>query len=409
MHNADSRRVVVTGYGLVSCLGNDAARVSQALREGHSGIRHQADYAELGLGSQVAGVPDLAGEPPIPRRLRRYMGDAAQYAWHAASKAVAHAKLARATLASPRTGVVAGSGVGSPFVHVQSIDILRKQGINKVPPYCVPQVMGSSVSATLSTAFGTQGVSFSISSACATSSHCLGQAAELIRSGKQDVVLAGGAEEVRWTSSALFDAMGALSTRFNETPPQASRPYDRDRDGFVIAGGAGVLVLESLAHARARGAQIFAELAGYGACSDGADMVLPSPKGAARAMRLALDEAGAKIDYINTHATSTPAGDAEEVRAMMQLFGENLPPFSSTKGLTGHAIGAAGAQEAIYCLLMMQDGFIAGSANCVHPDPVLVGLPLVRESLTARLETVMSNSFGFGGTNACLVFRKVPY
>lgn len=408
MHRADKRRVVVTGYGLVSCLGNDADSVAQALRSGRCGLRHVPEYAELGFASTVAGIPDLAGEPPIPRRLRRYMGDAAQYAWHAASKAIGHAGLTEEMLSSPRTGVVAGSGVGSPFMHIQAVDLLRKNGIGKVPPYTVPQVMGSTVSASLSTAFGTQGVSFSISSACATSSHCIGQAAEFIRSGKQDVMLAGGAEEVCWTSTALFDAMGALSRGHNDAPLQASRPYDADRDGFVIAGGAGILVLESLEHARARGARIIAELTGYGACSDGADMVLPSAGGAARAMQLALDEAGTGVDYINTHATSTPTGDIEEVRAMLRVFGENIPPFSSTKGLSGHAIGAAASHEAIYCLLMMQEGFIAGSANCINPDPVLAGLPLVRESHAAQLESVMSNSFGFGGTNACLVFRKAP-
>ena len=406
MRNTENRRVVVTGYGLVSCLGNDATTVTQALREGRSGISRQLQYAELGLSCQLAGVPDLAGETQIPRKLRRYMADAAQYAWHATNKAIDQAKLSTLILSSPRTGVVAGSGVGSPFTHFQATNVLREQGISKVPPYCVPQIMGSTVSAAISTAFGTRGVSFSISSACATSSHCIGQAAEMIKSGKQDVVLAGGAEEVCWTSTAMFDAMGALSTHFNETPHKASRPYDRDRDGFVIAGGAGILVLEALDHAHARGAEVLAELVGYGACSDGADMVQPSAEGAARAMQLALDEAKANIDYINTHATSTPAGDMEEVRAMKQVFGTKLPPFSSTKGLSGHAIGAASAHEAIYCLLMMQDGFIAGSTNCHNPDPELNDLPLVRETRAAKLETVMSNSFGFGGTNACLVFRK---
>lgn len=404
------RRVVITGMGIVSCLGNDTNDIARALRGGRSGVRHLPEYAELGLRSQVAGVPDLSREPPVDRKLRRFMGDAALMAWHAAQRAIDDAALDSRRLAHPRTGVVVGSGVGSPFEHIQAIDTLKERGLSKVLPYMVPRVMGNTTAATLSTALGTQGVSYSMVSACASGAHSIGHAAELIQWGKQDAVLAGGAEELRWTSTVLFDAMGALSTGFND--PTASRPYDVRRDGFVIAGGAGVLVLESLEHAQARGARIHAELVGYGACSDGADMVSPSATGAARAMRLALDDAGPRrIDYINTHGTSTRVGDIIELDAIREVFAtlpSPMPLISSTKGLTGHPIAAAGAHEAIYALLMLRDGFVAGSAHVTDLDPACAGLPIQQHTVEANLETIMSNSFGFGGTNVSLILSRWP-
>ena len=399
------RRVVVTGLGIVSCIGNDLATVELALREGRSGLRHLPEYAELGLRSCVAGVPEIGDEPPVDRKIRRFMGDAALHAYHAMRRALADAGLDSQAIATPRTGLIVGSGVGSPFEHSAAIDTLRARGIGKVPPYGVPRVMGSTTSACLSTAYGIQGTSYSMSSACATSAHCIGHGAELIQFGKQDIVIAGGAEELRWTSTMLFDAMGALSTAFNDA--RASRPYDINRDGFVIAGGAGIVVLEELEHARRRGARIYAELAGYGACSDGLDMVTPSPAGAARAMRLALAEAGGSVDYINSHATSTRLGDIGELAAIREVFGDDLPLISSTKGLTGHPIAAAAAHEAIYSLLMLERGFIAGCANLEQPDPACAGLPILRQSIDRRIDAFMSNSFGFGGTNASLVFRRV--
>ena len=398
------RRVVVTGMGLVSCLGNDLESVALALRQGRSGVRPVPEYAELGLRSCVAGVPDVAGEPLVDRKLRRFMGDAPLYAYHAARRALAGAGLDEELLTDPRTGLIVGSGVGSPSEHIAAIDKFREAGLSKVLPYTVPRVMGSTVAACLATAFGITGTSYALTSACATSAQCIGHAAELIRSGKQDIVIAGGAEEVYWTQTVLFDAMGALSTSYNDST--ASRPFDTGRDGFVIAGGAGILVLEELEHACRRGATIIAELAGYGACSDGCDMVTPSPDGAARVMRLALQEAGGAVDYINAHATSTPLGDLSELRAIATVFGDRAPRISSTKGLTGHPIAAAGAQEAIFALLMLQRGFVAGCANITELDPACAGLPIVVESIDCRIDTVMSNSFGFGGTNACLIFRR---
>ena len=398
------RRVVVTGMGLVSCLGNDLDKVETALRQGRSGVRPVPEYAELGLRSCVAGIPNVVDEPPVDRKLRRFMGDAPLYAYHAARRAVAGAGLDATRLADARTGLIVGSGVGSPFEHIAAIDKFREAGLSKVLPYIVPRIMGSTVAACLATAFGITGTSYGLTSACATSAHCIGHAAELIRSGKQDIVITGGAEEVSWTQTVLFDAMGALSTAYNDAT--ASRPFDKGRDGFVIAGGAGILVLEDLEHARRRGAPIIAELAGYGACSDGCDMVTPSPDGAVRVMRLALDEAGGTVDYINAHATSTPLGDVSELRAIKTVFGDGAPRISSTKGLTGHAIAAAGAQEAIFALLMLQRGFVAGCANIAEFDPACDGLRIVTESIDCHLDTVMSNSFGFGGTNACLIFRR---
>lgn len=399
------RRVVVTGMGIVSCLGNDPDSVERSLREGRSGIRHVPEYAELGLRSCVAGIPDVDKEPPVDRKMRRFMGDAALYAYHAMRRAVDDAGLEPSQVSHPRTGLIVGSGVGSPFEHVTAADNLRNFGLSKVLPYTVPRVMGSTASACLSTAFSILGTSFSLTSACATSAHCMGQAGELIRFGKQDVVFAGGAEEVKWTSTSLFDAMGALSTAYND--PTASRPFDVGRDGFVIAGGAGILVLEELEHARRRGARIHGELVGYGACCDGLDMVTPSSEGAARAMRLALADAGRPVDYINAHATSTPLGDASELKAIREVFGGEVPLISSTKGLSGHAIAASGAHEAIFSLLMLKRDFVAGCAHVSELDPACAGMPMVTSCRDRRVDTVLSNSFGFGGTNACLVFGGI--
>ncbi len=401
------RRVVVTGMGIVSCLGNELNQVAAALREGRSGISFVEEYAGLGLRSRVAGVPDLSTLPIIDRKLRRFMGDGAVYAYHAMRQAIADAAISDDALSDPRVGLIAGSGVGSTVNHIEAIDTLRQKGAGKVPPYVVPRAMGNTISACLATAFHIRGVSYSMTSACATSAHCIGNAMDLIAFGKQEVVFAGGAEEVSWTNTSMFDAMGVLSSEYNATPSKASRPYDQGRDGFVIAGGAGILVLEELEYARRRGAKIYAELVGYGAASDGHDMVTPSRDGAARVMRLALERVGAHADYVNTHGTSTPLGDVIEVRAMQDVFGTAMPRFSSTKGLSGHSIGAAGAHEAIYSLLMMRDRFLAGASNIENLDPALNGLPLLRESISFDPETIMSNSFGFGGTNASLVFRRL--
>jgi 3-oxoacyl-[acyl-carrier-protein] synthase-1 len=401
------RRAVVTGLGIVSCIGNSLAEVETSLRQGRCGIRYAEEYARYGLGSCIAGIPDVSREPQIDRKIRRFMADAAIYAHHAMRMALDDAALTQTRISDPRIGLIVGSGVGSPFEHHQAMETMRTKGLQKVLPYAVPRIMGNTTSANLATAFDIQGASYSITAACATSAHCLGHAAELIQFGKQDIVFAGGGEEVHWTSAAMFDAMGALATRYNDAPEVASRPYDADRDGFVIAGGAGVVVIEELEHARARGARIYAELAGYGATSDGRDMVAPSHDGAARAMQAALDQSGAQIDYINTHAPSTRVGDIIELEAIRRTFGSQVPMLSSTKGLTGHAIAAAGVHEAIYCLLMMDRGFVAASANIFEPDPATHGLPLVKTAVERRLDAVMSNSFGFGGTNACLVFRRV--
>lgn len=400
------RRVVITGMGIVSCIGNDLDTVTTALQLGKSGIVRVPEYVELGLRSHVAGIPDVGGEPAPDRKLRRFMGDASLYAYHAARKALDDAQLTLLDVSHPRTGLVVGSGVGSPYEHVAALDKLREGGLGKVLPYIVPRVMGSTTSACLSTAFGIQGVSYSMTSACSTGAHCIGQGAELIAFGKQDMMIVGGAEEVRWTSTALFDAMGALSTAYNDA--SASRPFDADRDGFVIAGGAGVLVLEEIDHAVARKARIYAEIAGYGASCDGADMVTPSAEGAARAMHLAWSEAGGRIDYINAHATSTPAGDTSELQAIRQTFDGDIPYISSTKGLTGHPIAASGAHEAIYCVLMLDRDFLAGCSNIEKPDDACAGLPLLYQSADRKVDTIMSNSLGFGGTNASLVFRRLP-
>jgi len=401
-----SRRVVITGRGIVSCIGNTLDEVAAALRRGHSGIQRVKEFAAAGLRSEVAGIPRLEALPAVDRKLRRFMPDAALYAYHAARAAIAEAHLNPELLAHPRTGLIVGSGSSPSLEMADTVALAREHGARKVLPYAVPRLMGNSTSANLATAFGIQGASYSIVSACSTSSHCIGHGAELIQLGKLERVIAGGADEVRWTTALMFDAMRALSTHFNERPHAASRPYDRQRDGFVLAGGAGVLILEEMESALARGARPIAELAGYGASSDGADMVVPSAGGIARAMRAALAEAGiASVDYVNTHATSTAAGDIAEVDAMREVF-QAVPPFSSTKGMTGHAVAASGAQETIYCLLMMERGFVAGCANLDDPDPALRDLPIVRASREARLGAVMSNSVGFGGTNASLVLRQ---
>jgi 3-oxoacyl-[acyl-carrier-protein] synthase-1 len=407
------RRVAVTGLGIVSPLGNDAATVASALREGRSGLRAMPEYAELGLRSQVAGAPEIDLEAAIDRKLKRFMGDAAAYAYVSMRDAIADAGLTDAQVRDPRTGVIAGSGGGSPQWQIETGDLLRAKGVRRVGPYMVPRTMCSTVSASLATAFGIRGVSYSISAACATSAHCIGAAADMIRHGVQDVVVAGGGEELHWGMTAQFDAMGALSTDFNAIPQRASRPYDVDRDGFVIAGGGGMLVLEAYEHAVARGARIHAELTGYGVTSDGADMVAPSGEGAVRCMQVALrglegqGEGVGMVDYINTHGTSTPAGDVVELEAVREVFGmDRVPPLSSTKALTGHSLGAASVHEAIYCLLMLQGGFMAASANIDTLDPRAEGYPIVREVRQAPLRAVMSNSFGFGGTNATLVFAR---
>ncbi|MET4617160.1 3-oxoacyl-[acyl-carrier-protein] synthase-1 [Stenotrophomonas sp. 2619] len=401
------RRVVITGMGITSCLGNDLDTVSSALREGRAGIRHLPDHAEAGLRSHVGGNIELDLDAQIDRKVKRFMSDASAYAYIAMRDAIADAGLDQAQVANPRTGLIAGSGGGSSQWQVESADILRARGVRKVGPYMVPRTMCSTVSACLATAFQIKGLSYSLSAACATSAHCIGAAADLIRHGAQDVMFAGGGEDLHWSMSVMFDAMGALSTRFNETPASASRPYDKDRDGFVIAGGGGMLVLEDYDHAVARGARIYAELVGYGVTSDGADMVAPSGEGAVRCMNMAMANLSGPIDYLNTHGTSTPLGDVTELKAVREVFGQDVPPLSSTKALSGHSLGAASVHEAIYCLLMMRDGFIAGSANIGELDPLVEGFPIVRESQDAQLNTVMSNSFGFGGTNAALVFGRV--
>ena len=400
------RRVAITGMGITSCLGNDLDTVSRALREGRSGIRTLPDSVERGLRSQVGGAVELDLDAAIDRKLKRFMSDAAAYSYVALRDAIADAGLDEAQVSHPRTGLIAGSGGGSSRWQVETADILRERGVRKVGPYMVPRTMCSTVSANLATAFKIKGLRYSISAACATSAHCIGAGADLIRHGAQDIVFAGGGEDLDWTMTVMFDAMGALSTGYNATPERASRPYDAGRDGFVIGSGGGMLVLEDWDHAVARGAHIHAELVGYGVTSDGADMVAPSGEGAVRCMQMALEGVDRPVDYLNTHGTSTPLGDIVELRAVREAFGDAVPPLSSTKALSGHSLGAASVHEAIYSLLMLRDGFIAGSANIEVLDPEAAGFPIVRESRDARLDVVMSNSFGFGGTNAALVFAR---
>jgi 3-oxoacyl-[acyl-carrier-protein] synthase-1 len=401
------RRVVVTGLGIVSCLGNDRQQVLEALQAGRSGIRFKEAYAERGFRSQVAGVVDIDLEERIDRKLMRFMGDAAAYAYVSMAQAIEDSGLTPDEVSHERTGLIAGSGGASSANQVEAADVMREKGLRRVGPYRVTRTMGSTVSACLATPFQIKGVNYSISSACATSAHCIGSAMEQIQLGKQDVVFAGGGEEEHWTLSCLFDAMGALSTHYNDTPDKASRPYDQARDGFVIAGGGGMLVLEELEHARARGAKIYAEVVGYGATSDGHDMVAPSGEGAMRCMRQAMQDLDGKIDYINTHGTSTPVGDVAELKAIREVFGDTTPAMSSTKSLTGHSLGATGVQEAIYSLLMMENDFIAASANIESLDDQAAGFDIVTTRRDGvRIDRVLSNSFGFGGTNACLVLQR---
>lgn len=401
------RRVVVTGIGIVSCLGNNKEAVLDSLQQGRSGIKHNQSYVDIGMRSHISGSVDINAEELIDRKLYRFMGDAAAYAYLSMKEAVEDSGLSEEQVSHFRTGLVVGSGGGSSEQQLESTDVMREKGLRRVGPYRITRTMSSTVSACLATPFKIKGVNYTISSACATSAHCIGHAAELIQLGKQDVVFAGGGEAEHWTMSHMFDAMGALSTNYNETPEKASRAFDAARDGFVIAGGGAVLVIEELEHAKARGAKIYAELTGYGATSDGYDMVSPSGEGGARAMQMAMHGLEGSIDYINTHGTSTPAGDVSELRAIKNVFGDAVPTLNSTKSLSGHSLGAAGAQEAIYSLLMMENDFIAASANVDTLDPEAEGLPIAVERINdIKLNRVMSNSFGFGGTNACLVFDK---
>lgn len=401
------RRVVITGMGIVSCLGNDKDTVINALREGTSGIRYQESYAEMGFRSLVAGSIDLDVTDFIDRKPLRFMGNAAAYGHIAMERAIQDAGLESAEVQSTRTGIVAGSGGGSSANQVDAADILRSRGVKKVGPYMVPRTMTSTLSACLATPFHIRGINYSLCSACATSAHCIGHGAELIQSGKQDIVFAGGGEEEHWALTMLFDAMGALSSKYNDAPGTASRPFDATRDGFVIAGGGGMVVLEELEHAKARGARIYGELVGYGATSDGHDMVAPSGEGAQRCMEMALSTVQGDIDYINAHGTSTPVGDVAELGAIQRVFGDRIPHISSTKSLAGHSLGATGVHEAIFSLLMMQEGFLAASANITELDEKAQGLPIVTQRLdNQQIQRVMSNSFGFGGTNATLVLQR---
>ncbi len=401
------RRVVVTGLGIVSCLGNDAETVTESLREGKSGIRFNQTYADMGMRSHVSGTPDINLADHIDRKAIRFMGKAAGYAYISMDQAIKDSGLAPEQVSNIRTGLIAGSGGADSDSQTEAADILREKGLKRVGPYRVTQTMGSTVSACLATPFQIKGVNYSITSACSTSAHCIGNAAELIQLGKQDIVFAGGGEAEHWTMSCLFDAMGALSTQYNDEPERASRAYDANRDGFVIAGGGGMLVLEELEHAKARGAKIYAEVVGYGATSDGYNMVAPSGEGAVRCMQMAMSTVEGDIDYINAHGTSTPAGDVTELKAVRTVFGDKMPPVASTKSLSGHSLGAAGVQEAIYSLLMMQNNFIAASKNVENLDPEAGDANVVTERKdNVTLNRVMSNSFGFGGTNATLVMQR---
>jgi 3-oxoacyl-[acyl-carrier-protein] synthase-1 len=400
------KRAVITGLGIVSSIGNNQAEVLDSLKNGRSGITSSQEFAEMGLRSQVWGNIKLDPSAHIDRKAYRFMGDAAAYAYIAMQQAIEDAGLPHDQVSNVRTGLVVGSGGASSKTQIEAADILREKGVKRVGPYAVPKTMSSTCSACLATPFEIKGVNYSISSACATSAHCIGHAVELIQLGKQDIIFAGGGEEVHWTLAMEFDAMGALSTKYNETPELASRTYDANRDGFVISGGGGILVIEELEHALARGAKIYGEIVGYGATSDGYDMVAPSGEGAIRCMQMALQNVDTPIDYLNTHGTSTPVGDVKELGAIQEVFGGNSPAISATKAMTGHALGAAGVHEAIYSLLMMEHNFIAPSINITELDAAAAGLDIVREAKPAVLNTVMSNSFGFGGTNATLVIKR---
>jgi 3-oxoacyl-[acyl-carrier-protein] synthase-1 len=402
------RRVVVTGMGVVSSIGNNTQEVLASLREAKSGISRADEYAQLGFRCQVHGAPTLNPAESVDRRAMRFLGGGAAWNHVAMEQAIRDAGLEEKEISHERTGIIMGSGGPSTRTIVEAAITTKEKGPKRVGPFAVPKAMSSTASATLGTWFKVKGVNYSISSACATSNHCIGNAMEIIQWGKQDIIFAGGCEELDWTLSVLFDAMGAMSSGFNQTPEKASRAYDRDRDGFVIAGGAGVLVLEELEHAKARGAKIYAEVAGYGATSDGHDMVAPSGEGAMRCMKLALADVKAAVDYINPHATSTPIGDIKEIEAIREVFGAKIPPISATKSLSGHSLGAAGAQEAIYSLLMMQNGFICESANIENIDPAMADMPIVRARRDhVKLGCVLSNSFGFGGTNASVVLNRL--
>jgi 3-oxoacyl-[acyl-carrier-protein] synthase-1 len=401
------RRVVITGIGIVSSLGNNKAEVTQSLRNGRPGIGFVEEYRELGFRSQVAGTVNIDVDALIDRKLRRFMGNSAAYNYIAMQEAIEDSGLPGDMVSNDRTGIIAGSGGASTENVALAVDTLREKGIRRVGPYMVPRTMSSTNSACLATPFKIRGVNYSISSACSTSAHCIGNGCELIQFGKQDIVFAGGGEELHWTLTLMFDAMGALSSKYNDAPETASRPYDASRDGFVIAGGGGMVVLEELEHARARGAKIYAELVGYGATSDGYDMVQPSGEGAVRCMQQALSTVSEPVDYINAHGTSTPVGDMRELEAVRTVFGDNIPKINSTKALSGHSLGAAGVHEAIYSLLMMQGDFLCASANITELDPLGADFPIIREHIDAAGTNIaMSNSFGFGGTNATLVFRR---
>ncbi len=401
------KRVVITGMGIVSPLGNDKETVTESLRECKSGIAFREDFKEMGLRCNVAGKLDLNPAEHIDRKVLRFMGPSAAYGYIAMAQAIADSGLSEDQVSNIRTGLVMGSGGVSGEMFTETIDVMRERGIKRAGPYRVTQIMASTVSACLATPFKIKGTNYSISSACATSAHCIGHAMELIQMGKQDVVFAGGAEDMHWSMAGMFDAMGALSSKYNDTPEKASRAYDTDRDGFVPGVGAGCLVVEDLEHAIARGATIYAEIVGYGATSDGYDMVAPSGEGAARCMKMAMETTDGSIDYINTHGTSTPVGDLAELKAIKDVFGDDAPPISSTKSLSGHGLGAAGVQEAIYSLLMMENDFICASANLETIDPEAADLPIVAKRIdNANLQRIMSNSFGFGGTNATLTFQR---
>lgn len=400
------RRAVITGLGVISCLGNDKQTVTQALREGTSGIRHREDFLEMGLKCNVGAVLDIDPKDHIDRKILRFMGPSASYAYMATERAIADAGLSDEMVSNHRTGLVMGSGGVSGEMFTETIDVMRDRGIKRAGPYRVTQIMASTVSACVATPFKIKGVNYSLASACATSAHCIGHAVELIQLGKQDVLLAGGSEDMHWSMAGMFDAMGALTSKYNDSPEVASRAYDADRDGFAPGLGAGTVVVEELEHALARGANIICEITGYGATSDGADMVAPSGEGAERCMAMAMETATGPIDYLNTHGTSTPVGDIAELNAIRNTFGDQCPDISSTKSLSGHSLGAAGVHEAIYCMMMMENNFVAGSAHIDNLDEQAQGLPIVLASKDKKLDRIMSNSFGFGGTNSSLVMER---
>ncbi|WP_117234251.1 beta-ketoacyl-ACP synthase I [Vibrio maerlii] len=404
------KRAVITGIGIISSIGNNAEEVTDSLRNAKSGITYSKEFEEMGLRSKVWGALKIDPKEHIDRKTLRFMGDASAYAYLSMQQAIKDAKLTPEQISNPRTGLVVGSGGASGQSQVQAADTLREKGVRRIGPYLITQTMASTASATLATPFKIKGLSYSLSSACATGSHAIGHAWEQIQLGNQDIIFAGAGDELNWTQAMGFDAMGALSTKYNDNPSEASRPYDSERDGFVISGGGGIVVVEELEHALARGAHIYAEIVGYGATSDGDDMVAPSGEGAARCMTMALEKAErngvTKVDYLNTHGTSTPVGDTKELAAVLEVFGDHLPMISSTKSMAGHGLGAAGIHEAIYSLLMMENGFVAPSINVKNLDEKLVDLPIVTETQDHDLKAVMSNSFGFGGTNATLVFKQ---